>query len=92
MARLVVGMPGMLLRDDWQLSVAYRYLEADAVVDAYTDSDFHMGGTNNKGIILGAQYGLGRNTWLSARWLSSNEISGPPLSVNMVQVYLNAKF
>jgi len=92
MARLVVGMPSMLLRDDWQLSLAYRYLEADAVVDAYTDSDFHMGGTNNKGIILGAQYGLGRNTWLSARWLSSNEISGPPLSVNMVQVYLNAKF
>jgi len=92
MARLAVGMPSMLLQSDWQLSLTYRYLEADAVVDAFTDNDFHLGGTNNKGLILGGQYGLGRNTWLSARYLSSNEISGPPLSVTMLQVYLNAKF
>lgn len=92
MARVAVGMPTMLLKSDWQVSLAYRYLEADAVMDAYTDSDFHMGGTNNKGFVLGVQYGLGRNTWLSARWLSSNEISGPPLAVNAFQVYLNAKF
>jgi hypothetical protein len=82
----------MLLRNDWQLSLAYRYLEKDAVLDAYTDSDFHLGGTNNKGFILGAQYGLGKNAWLSARWLSSNEISGLPLAVDVVQVFFNAKF
>jgi hypothetical protein len=92
MVRLAVGMPTMLLRNDWQLSLAYRYLEADAVVDAFTDSDFHLGGTNNKGYVVGMQYGLGRNTWLTARWLSSNEVSGPPLAVNVLQVYLNAKF
>jgi hypothetical protein len=92
MARLAVGMPTMLLKNDWQVSAAYRYLEADAVVDAFTDSDFHLGGTNNKGFILGAQYGLGKNTWLSARWMSSNEISGLPLSIDVFQLYFNAKF
>jgi hypothetical protein len=92
MVRAAVGMPNMLLKGDWQLSLAYRYLEADAVLDAFTDSDFHLGGTNNKGFIVGAQYGLSRNTWLSARWLSSREISGLPLSINNFQLYFNAKF
>lgn len=92
MAQVTVGMPDMLLKDDWQLSLAYRRLGADAVVDAYTDSDFHLGGTNNKGFILGAQYALGKNTWLSARWLSSNEIRGLPLSIDVLQLYFNARF
>ncbi|MDO9199245.1 putative porin, partial [Rhodoferax sp.] len=92
MARVAVGMPTMLLKNDWQVSIAYRYLEADAVLDAFSDSDFHLGGTNSKGFILGAQYGLGKNTWLSARWLSSNEIRGLPLSTDVFQLYFNAKF
>ena len=92
MVRVAVGMPAMLLKNDWQLSLAYRYLEADATVDAFTDSDFHLGGTNSKGFIVGAQYGLSRNTWLNARWLSSREITGLPLTINTLQVQLNAKF
>jgi hypothetical protein len=92
MAKVAVGMPAMLLRGDWQATLAYRYLEADAVLDSMTDSDFHLGGTNNKGYVLGMQYALGRNNWVSARWLSSNEVSGPPLTVNALQVYFNAKF
>lgn len=92
MARIAVGMPTMLLKNDWQVSLAYRYLESDAVLDAFTDSDFHLGGTNNKGFILGAQYGLDKNTWLSARWLSSNEISGLPLAIDVLQFDFNAKF
>ena len=35
MLRVAVGMPAMLLKNDWQLSLAYRYLEADATVDAF---------------------------------------------------------
>ncbi|WP_332750382.1 putative porin, partial [Hydrogenophaga sp.] len=92
LVRVAVGMPAMLLKNDWQLSLTYRYLEADATLDAFTDSDFHLGGTNNKGFIVGAQYGLSRNTWLNARWLSSREISGLPLSINTFQMYFNAKF
>ncbi|MDO8450821.1 MAG: putative porin [Rhodoferax sp.] len=92
LARVAVGMPTMLLQDDWQLSLTYRYVEADAVLDAFTDSDFHLGGTNSKGFIVGAQYGLSKSTWLSARWLSSQEISGLPLSINTFQMLFNAKF
>lgn len=102
MLRVAVGMPTMLLKGDWQLSLAYRYLEADAVLDAFTDSDFHLGGTNSKGFIVGAQYGLSRNTWMSARWLSSREIGGArlpasqvsnlPLSINTFQVNFHARF
>lgn len=96
MVRAAVGMPTMLLKGDWQLSLAYRYLEADAVLDAFTDSDFHLGGTNNKGFILGAQYGLSRNTWMSARWLSSREIDSSslnlPLSINTFQINFHARF
>ncbi len=92
MIRATLGSPEILLNGDWQLSLAYRYLEADAVLDAFTDSDFHLGGTNNKGFILGAQYGLSRNTWLSGRWLSSREIRGLPLSINTLQVNFHAKF
>ena len=90
--RVAVGMPSMLLRNDWQFSVTYRYLEADAVMDAFNDSDFALGGTNNKGYVLGFQYGLGRGTWLNTRFYSSHEVSGPPLAINTLQVYLNAKF
>ena len=92
LAQVTVGMPDMLLKGDWQLSLGYRRLGADAVVDAFTDSDFHLGGTNNRGFIVGAQYALSKNTWLSARWLSSNEIRGLPLSTDVFQLYFNARF
>lgn len=92
LARLAVGYPVIADRHDWQAYVAYRYLERDAVPDAFTDSDFHLGGTNNKGFIIGGMYGLAKNTWLSARWMSSDQISGLPLSIDVLQVDLNAKF
>ena len=92
LARLAVGYPKIAERHDWQAYVAYRYLERDAVPDAFTDSDFHLGGTNNKGFIIGGMYGLDKNTWLSARWMSSDQISGLPLAIDVLQIDLNAKF
>jgi len=62
------------------------------VLDAFADSDFHLGGTDAKGWILGGSYGLADNTWLRARWLSTDEIDGAPLSIDTVQVDLNSKF
>lgn len=91
-AKLTVGYPNVSERHEWQAYVGYRYLERDAVLDAFTDSDFHLGGTNHKGFMIGGQYGLYKNTWLSARWMSSDEISGLPLSIDVFQLDLNAKF
>ena len=92
-AKLTLGKPDVTLPGDWQFSLGYRYLQRDAVLDAFTDSDFNLGGTNSKGYTLGATYGLDRNTWLTAKWLSANEIDGPlKFGVDVVQVDLNAKF
>ena len=91
-AKLAIGYPNVSERHEWQAYVGYRYLERDAVLDAFTDSDFHLGGTNHKGFMIGGQYGIHKNTWLSARWMSSDEISGLPLSIDVFQLDLNAKF
>lgn len=92
MVGLTVGHPKMEKLWDWQTSLSYKYLEADAVLDAFTDSDFHLGGTNAKGWILGGQLGLAKNLWLRARWLSSDAISGPPSAIDTVQFDINARF
>ena len=46
---------------EWNVEVAYRYLESDAVLDSLSDSDFHLGGTNAKGYTVGATMGLFKN-------------------------------
>lgn len=92
MAKLLIGKPETLKRNDWNVYGFYKHLESDAVLDAYTDSDFHMGGTNTKGWTLGANYGLDKNTWLNVRWMSADEIVGLPLSVDVLMVDINAKF
>lgn len=92
MARLLVGMPETTRMNDWNVFGAYKRLETNAVLDAYTDSDFHLGGTNAKGWIAGGNYGLGKNTWLNLRWFSADEIVGPPLAIDVLMLDLNAKF
>ena len=62
------------------------------MLDAFTDSDFHLGGTNAEGFFVGGAYGLYKNTWLAARWMSADEISGLPLSIDVFQLDLNATF
>lgn len=91
-AKVTFGKPAMRFRGDWQAFMGYRYLERDAVLDAFTDSDFRLGGTNSKGYFLGAMYALESNAWLSAKWLSANEIDGLAFGVDVLQVDLNAKF
>jgi hypothetical protein len=88
----VFGHPHLESFGDWRSFLFYKYLGADAVIDAFTDTDFALGGTNAKGWILGGELGLTKNFWLKMRWLSSNEIAGPPLGVNVLQVDLNGKF
>jgi Putative porin len=74
LAKVQVGEPVIAKRGQWNASLAYRYLGSDAVLDAFTSSDYGLGGTNNKGFMVGVNYGLYDNTWLSVRWLSSNLI------------------
>jgi hypothetical protein len=62
------------------------------VVDGFTDSDFGLGGTNVKGYSLFGSIALSSNIALSARWMTSDEITGPPLSVDIFQIDVGGKF
>jgi hypothetical protein len=87
------GWPLIAKRGDWSVGVGYKYLEADAVVDAYTDSDFHLGGTDAKGYILSGRYGLTNETYLQLRYMAATEIDGVnPLTIDVAQLDLNVKF
>ena len=90
--KLTVGNPRVQKHGDWQAYVGYRYLESDAVIDAFTDSDFHSGGTNARGFFLGGRYGLDKNTFASLRWMSSEAITGPQLNIDTLQFDINTAF
>ena len=89
---LLVGDPALEKLWDWQAGIGYRYVESDAVVDAFTDSDFGGGGTNLQGFTLGGNVAITKEVRCGMRWLSANEIAGPPLSSDVLLIDLNAKF
>jgi Putative porin len=78
--------------NDWQVSLAYKRIEADAVLDAFNDSDFHLGGTDTKGWMLGANYALDTNAWVNARYMSADTITGPTLDIDVFLLDFIAKF
>lgn len=100
--KVAVGMPETYQKGQWNVFAAYKRLEADSVLDSFTDSDFYLGGTNAKGWLIGGSYGIDKNTWLTARWFSADEISPrrtaindpllSPLSVDVLMLDLNTKF
>lgn len=92
MLNVLWGVPKISERGQWNLFFGYRRLESDALVDAFTDSDFHLGGTNAKGYHLGGAYGIAHNAWLSARWLSATEVTGAPMAIDVLFLDLNARF
>jgi hypothetical protein len=89
---LSVGYPVVQALGEWKGLFSYKYLESDAVMDAFTDSDFHLGGTNARGWIAGADLGLAKDVWLSTRWFSANEISGAPFAIDVFHFNINARF
>ncbi|WP_447725924.1 putative porin [Sphingomonas koreensis] len=94
-AQLAVGRLGEnddIRAGDWSLIAGYRHVESDATLDAIADSDFGLGGTNMKGWFAGATYGFAKNTAFNLRWLSADEIAGPPLSVDHLMIDLTTRF
>ena len=92
LARVTVGDKVIKHLWDWNVHAGYKYLESDATIDAFVDSDFGLGGTNLKGYFVGGNVGLSDNVWDSLRWMSANNIGGLPYAVDVLQVDLNAKF
>lgn len=86
------GWPKVERQGNWNVFAAYKYVQRDSVLDAFTDSDFHLGGTNVKGWFIGGNYGLMKNVWLTGRYLSADIITGPPFGLDVLQVDINTKF
>ncbi|AKQ55038.1 Uncharacterised protein [Bordetella hinzii] len=83
---------GLNDKGDWMAFVGYKYIQPDAMPDAYNDPTFHLGGTNARGYYLGAGYAIDKNVFAQMRWISSKEVYGPPLSIDVLQFELNARF
>lgn len=92
MAFVTVGYQKLDALWDWNFHAGYKYLESDAVVDAFADSDFGLGGTNLKGYFIGGNLALGPKVWTSFEWMSADNIAGIPYSADVLQVDINGKF
>lgn len=92
MAQATFGQLALKQTGDWNVWLGYKRLEADALPDAYNDSNFHLGGTNAKGYYLGSSYMFDKNVWLTGRWMAAKEVTGAPQSIDVFQLEVNADF
>lgn len=92
MAQATFGQLALKQSGDWNVWLGYKRLEADALPDAYNDSNFHLGGTNAKGYYVGSSYMFDKNVWLTGRWMAAKELTGAPQSIDVFQLEVNAGF
>jgi hypothetical protein len=102
--RLAVGYPAIDRRNTWQVWVGYRYAQRDSTLDAFTDQDFHLGGTDAKGYFIGGRYVFEKNSTIALRWFSAKQINGVelagadsvlgglPLAIDVLQLDVTAAF
>ena len=92
LVRGIIGTPQPMALNEWNIALGYKYLQPDATLDGLTDQNFHLGGTNAKGFILTADYGIAPRTWLSARYFGAKQVYGPPFTLDVVQFEISTKF
>ncbi len=80
--RLQYGTVTLSNPGDWRVQMAYRRFERDAWIDGFTDTTWHLGGTNYKGWQLGAQYAFDSNAVLGLRLTSTRNLDDGQRSVN----------
>lgn len=90
--RGIIGNPHPMAANEWNIALGYKYLQPDAMLDGLTDQNFHLGGTNAKGFILTADYGIAPRTWVSARYYGAKQVYGPPFTLDVVQFEISTNF
>lgn len=63
----------------WALRYEYRYVDRDAVVGAFSDSDWSGGGTNSKGHTFGAEYMPLKNTRIALTYFLNDNMGSDAL-------------
>ena len=89
------GSPALNRAGAWRVALGYRYLERDAVPDAFTDSDFRLGGTDSKGYTITGDYSFTERASVRLRYLSGDSIDVPSpynFAADVLQLDLNASF
>ena len=86
------GKLAMMKRGDWTLGADYRYIGSDSVVDGFNDSEFAGGGTNVKGFVFNGAFAISPNASVGFQWNSNDQIAGPPLSSDYLQLDFKLKF
>jgi len=104
---MTFGYPQIERRWQWQVLGQYRYVERDAVLDAFTESNFFQGGTDTRGLVLAGLLGLSKNTIVRARYMMSDAIEdfvqidpltnrrvtdGAPIGIDRFQLDFNTVF
>lgn len=89
---LKVGHAALEKRGQWNAFAGYRWVGSDAVVDGFNDQDFGGGGTNMKGFTVGGNIALSKRVRFGIKWLSADQIAGPPLKSDIIMFDFGAKF
>lgn len=77
----------------WAFRYNYRQVEKDAVLGAFTDSDFRGGGTDAKGHELGGEFQLANNTAFHATYfINTIGLDAAESDFNRLQLDLQLKF
>lgn len=88
---------GVKKRGDWEIGYSYYQIPPNAVVGAFSDSDFGHGFTNNEGGILKADYGLTDSltvnfTWFHVSPYTTGIATDPEQQTDKFQTNLSWKF
>lgn len=76
----------------WELDANYSYIEKDAVLGAYTDSDRWGGGTDGQGIEIGGKYHLVQNMTLGLKYLGHEIGIDSDENLHVLQADMVVKF
>jgi polyhydroxyalkanoate synthesis regulator phasin len=87
-----LGNPNIARPWAWRFTAGYNYSERDALLDAFTDTNFRRGGTDAEGIILASELGVTNNSWLRLRYLGADEIDGLAYGVDVIQLDFHGQF
>lgn len=85
-------LAGVSYGKDVKVKYNWRKLESDAVVGAFTDSDFHGGGTDGKGHEFGFSMKIGKNQKLGLTHFINKTSLTNGLNYNRTQLDYSIKF
>jgi hypothetical protein len=94
---LGVKLNSIVEKGDWEFSYAYKYIDPNAVVGAFNDSDFGDGHSGKRGSVFKAGYALTNNLSLNTAAIFANNVSAGTAGVldqeqRRFQVDLQYKF